>query len=403
MTQTLKSPPKTATKKAPEKANTAGLNPFSQDNQPCPLCEADVPFQYVKPRLYAERGKEVDLRPKSVEWQRSGFEHLQPRLYYMRYCPHCLFTAGGEIFKEPTKNCNVSITKIKQNLAALKNDPQKKLILQMLSKGINISALDYYQAFKLNLLAIFQLQTVEQIANRDAMDLGRYCLRLAWLYRDVGTNAELRKQFGPTMNKVVHTLKKGWPAIPWNEKTALEMAENYYQTTLKQSHTVETDMDEVSLLLIITRINLKLGKFKEAHQLLSMAKDKARKFESNTNALLRKQDQGERASGRGQENKSDQGESELTAEQLNKMVEQSRKMKNLTDEVQGIFEDAKEDWQKKQLALAKKIITCHQDKAPEELKALLVSKQIEQSIIQKLFPEENTKKKGLLRLFKKKK
>ena len=113
----------------------------------------------------------------------------------------------------------------------------------------------------------------------------------------------------------------------------------------------------MSLLLIITRLNLKLGNFKEAHQLLSMAKDKARKFESTTNTLLRKQDQAERAAGgKGQ----DQDESGPTAEQLNKMLEQSRKMKNLTDEVQGVFEDAKEDWQKKQLALAKKILTCHQ-------------------------------------------
>jgi len=402
MPQAVKQPQQPLPPSTAEKTEGVTASPFSQESQVCPLCEAEIVYQYVKPRLYMERDKDVDLRPRLVDWQQPGFERLQPRLYYMKHCPKCLFTAGSEIFPEPTKNCNIPISKIRKSLTSLLTDPQKKPIVQLLSNGITVEALDYYQAVKLHLLAIFQLQSVEQLQSRDAMDLGRYCLRLAWLFRDVGASQELRKQFGPPINKLIHTLKKGWQEIPWNEQTALEMAENYYQTTLKQSHIVETDTDEISLLLVITRLNLKLGKFSEAHKLLSMAKDKARKFESRVNELLRRQDKDDSAPGRNQFAESGQGGKGPSPEQLAKMVEESRKMKNLTDEVQRVFEDAKEEWQKKQMTAAQKIITCHKDKSPEELRALLLHNKIDQGIVQKLLPTENKKKGGLLGLFSKK-
>ncbi len=402
MPQTVKQSKPSLPQNTAENTESVSVSPFSKESQTCPLCEAEIVYQYVKPRLYMERDKDVDLRPRLIDWQQAGFEHLQPRLYYMKHCPKCLFTAGSEIFQEPTKHSNVALSKIRNSLTSLLTDPRKKPVVQLLSNRINVEALDYYQATKLHLLAIFQLQAVEQLKSRDAMDLGRYCLRLAWLFRDVGTNQELRKQFAPAINKLIHTLKKGWQEIPWNEQTALEMAENYYQTTLKQSHIVETDTDEISLLLIITRISLKLGKFTEAHKLLSMAKDKARKFESRVNDLLRRQDQAAPALGRNQLIESNQGGKGPSPEQLAKMVEESRKMKNLTDEVQRVFEDAKEEWQKKQLVMAKKIIDSQKDKSSEELRALLLHKKIDQGIVRKLLPEENKKKGGLLGLFSKK-
>ncbi len=86
------------------------------------------------------------------------------------------------------------------------------------------------------------------------MNLARYSLRLAWLYRDVSENPLLKDTIDKKLPKLISIISKKWPEIPGNEKQALKMALKYYQISLEKSYTVKSSLDEITIILLIIRI-----------------------------------------------------------------------------------------------------------------------------------------------------
>ncbi len=340
----------------------------------------------------------MDLRPQSIRWLKESFDGQFPRLHYVRFCKKCLFAAGIEMFKNPAENCSISLTKFRKlfNSAGAKDQNAKK-IMHALAKGVDTTAIDFYQAIRLHLLAIFELQLLEPIATQDAMDLGRYCLRLAWLYRDINADAALRKRFSARINSLLKALKGPWPAIPASEKLALTLAVNYYQVTLQKSRTVDSDSREITLLYLIARIHLKLGNTREAHTFISLGNEKRRKFESKTKEYLRLQAQRENSTRGNTETASGLPEADKSDEEIAAMAQETRRLKNLADEMQRLFEDCKEERQRRQAAFCRKVIAESDGKSPEELQKFLAGQNIDQEIILKFLPPDGKKKKkGLL-------
>lgn len=385
----------------PESTQSDNADLFTKGSTVCPICEAEVKYCYIKPRLYVERDKEADLRPRSIQWLKKGIKGYYPRLYHIRHCPQCFFTADSDLFKDPVKGTSLSVTMFSKKLSLrLKENPSLQNAVNILSTEINAHELDFLQAFKLHFLAILLLQQIDEIADQDATYIGKYCLRLAWLYRDIQENDDLKERFAPQIITLIRSVKKDWPKIPASENIALKMALHYYQTTLQKSHAIETVYNEVSMLLLIARIYLKLGNIEKAHQMLALGQDKARNFERKAVTYQKNFFQQEK---RTQGGKAAASESEpaVSEARISEMIAESRKMKLQVNEARRVFEDIRDEHEQQQMDKATKLIESNKDKTPQELRQLLLDNKIEQRVVDRLYPQEpvKKKKKGLFALF----
>lgn len=374
---------------------------FIKSSTVCPICEAVIKYRYIKPRLYVDRDKEVDLRPRSIQWLKKGIKGYYPRLYHMRHCPQCYFTADSDLFKNPVKGTSLTLTMFSKKLSAcLRDNPSLHNAVNMLSTDINAYELDFLQAFKLHFLAILLLQQIDEIADQDATYIGKYCLRLAWLYRDIQENDDLKEHFAPQLITLIRSIKNDWPKIPASENIALKRALHYYQTSLQKSHTIETVYHEVSMLLLIARIYLKLGNIEKAHQMLALGQSKARNFEQQAITYQKKSFQQEKRA-RGGKTAESKSEPIISEARITEMIMESRKMKLQVNEARRVFEDIRDEHEQQQMNKATKVIDANKDKTPQELRQLLLDNKVEQRVVDRLYPPEPVKKqkKGLFALF----
>ena len=385
-----------------DEAGGTALSALGSTTLTCPICETSVSHTCVKSRLYAEKDKDIDFYPRSVGWLKGDYGRLQPRLYYICHCPQCLFAAGGEIFENPVASSSLPLTRFRKLYnSSCVNNPQILKIMQVLTKGVAPAALDFYQAVRLHLLAILQLQKIEPIATKDATDLARYCLRLAWLYRDIGLDADLRKQFGEPVAKLLNSLQKVWPEAPVGQNKALLMARDYYQVSLENSYKVDNAVSEINLLYLIARINLKLGNLKEGQSIIGLGKEKTRNFEAEVREHMRLQAQRESAKNSQAGPTQPQESPPKTDDEIAAMAQASRKLKNQAEEMQLLYEECRDRWRKTQLAACEKISHANPDAAPEQLRAMLLAQNIDAAIVEKFCPPAaGNEKKGLFGFFK---
>lgn len=260
---------------------SSGVNPFADSKVICPICESEVLHRIIRPMLYSERSWNVDLRPITLSWTDQELVKYHPRLYYMQHCHKCHFTASHALFAEPLKNCSLRQSKFRDTLLRLAvTDAKFKTVVGLLSSDFDPTRFGILQALKLHLLAIYYLQLFVEFVQRDALNLSRYCLRLAWLYRDIQEFVDKAGQPPAKLAELLETLKKDWPQAPDTEESALRMAAECYRTTLECSRAVKTTYDEVQLILMIARIQMQMGDRKAAIQSLVLGKEKTRRFET---------------------------------------------------------------------------------------------------------------------------
>ncbi len=132
----------------------------------------------------------------------------------------------------------------------------------------------FVSGLKLNLLAIFLWEMIEDIAKGDSLVLASYYLRLAWLLRD----ARLIETKSPTISQTVHqvfkTTQECWPKIEISEAAALRKACAYYKQGLFNSSSLATVPQEVTVKLIIARLSMKLGRLDEAKRQIIESKSR---------------------------------------------------------------------------------------------------------------------------------
>lgn len=382
---------------------TKQVNPFVDSKAECPVCSTKVINKRIKPRLYAEQDPDVDLRPRKVTWLEKGLEDYIPRFYYIWFCPKCRFAAGDSFFESPVKNTELRpMVFTKKMKTILDKDPYVKKLVGYLSKDIIPSEPNPFQSVKLHLLAIFLIQQLEEMEKRDTLNLGRYCLRLAWVYRDITESPELSHKYIQQINKFIGPLKKAWPSVPVNEKKALLLAVKYYQTALVKSRMIKTTREGVTLLLLIARIHLKLDNVPEAHKYLTLAMDQERNHERKRKDLisLAKIEESDRLKDdKISFSKKDPGAE--AAVKIKEMGAEGRRMKLMITEFQIIFDDIREEWELDQIRKARAILEKSTAKKDDDLRQILTDNGFSQKIVFRVVP--NIRKKGLFGFLKRKK
>lgn len=359
-------------------------DPFLRRQVPCPICEHPVEQLGLKTNLFRAEHKDLDLRPYSYRWEQENLAHYHPPFFYVWYCPKCYFAAGRKYYEDPLKGCFLTMRKLKETiLTKYKTDPAAKKIINKLTEGVAPDAFCFKQAFQLHLLAIYWAELFPELAKRDAMNLARYYLRVAWLFRDLSENEEARTREGPAIQAFFEDLKTVWPNLTDSDETALRKAAEYYEVTLGHSEMIANAVDELNVLLVVAQIYLKLNDLKPALDALTAAVTSGTRSKQEIDTTLR-------APQRGNED----GISEKDKQEL---AQQSVDLRGLIDRSRNMLDKVKEDWLAEQTAKAKSILAGHKGKTRTQLRQILESQGIEPRVVNRLLPVEQVKqKKGLL-------
>lgn len=158
-------------------------SPFFMSKLECPICGTTNEFENIKVGAYAETGRETDFSPKDVIWANPDYQAINPLLYFTASCSHCFFT--HEFNKEFKEWKNDNVFKM-YRLKTLREKHLKKLaepdsIIRALGSAIDPKEHPFQSAIMKFLLGIYDEILLERPS---ALDLARYYLRVAWLFRE---------------------------------------------------------------------------------------------------------------------------------------------------------------------------------------------------------------------------
>ena len=351
-------------KKTPPQAVT------SEEEVTCRICGKKSVQKKVKSHLLVERDLDVDLRPRQIAWSVKHEETTNPAHFYMYSCPHCFFTAPGGVFENPLRNANIPVRRFKSKMEeALVSNSGLRNAFAELTRTTHAVDNNHYLAVKMHLLAIFLLEIVDEMKQRDSLNLGRYCLRLAWLFEELEESPDLKERFGEQIDSLLGTLAEDWPDVPNGIRRARESALEYYVHALEFSRSIESVKEEVDLHLLIARIAMKLGDIPLAGRFISGAREKVRRLDSE-NRMGKTTD------------------SVKTAADI-------RRMRSAGEMVQIIFEKLREVRSREQEERAKLFVKSNPGKTPDELRELMIAQKFDPGAVDAAVPRRE-KKKGIL-------
>jgi len=328
------------------KPTAEAVNPFITKEVACPVCEKKSPQRRIKGHLFVEKSRDVDLRPTAIQRAKTGLEHIHPLVYYLWHCPHCRYTAWPGVFENPVKALPLTIAKYRAVfLEPLGQEQAAGRVLERLALGLEAADLDFFLGVKAHLLAIFQLLLIQsQTGVRDSLNLGRYYLRLSWLYRELAERGDLKVD-ADQVRALVQELGKDWPQVPADDQAAASRAAQEYEAVVSGAGAPENLSEVCNLLLLITRIYIKLKLADQARRYWSKAHELVRGVENTKRALedqySRLQDQ-RRSATKVVADAAKAGMPEISAKVV-EMDALGRAIRNKTQEVRNLIHDLTDD------------------------------------------------------------
>lgn len=155
----------------------------------CPVCGTVNEFETIRVGAYTEGDRETDFCPSFIKWRNPKYQKYHPLLFFTATCSSCYYTREfNHVFKEWGKDNNFRTYRLKvikeRHLDELSRpDSFIKLV------GSTISLDDYpdESAILKLLLATFDEQLNDHPSQ---LDLGRFYLRIAWLFRYINAGTE---------------------------------------------------------------------------------------------------------------------------------------------------------------------------------------------------------------------
>ncbi|SMF39687.1 DUF2225 domain-containing protein [Pseudobacteriovorax antillogorgiicola] len=355
------------------------LTPFQPVTIACPICEHEQQHHKIKATLYTEKNRDIDLRPRRVDWNPKVSPKVDPKLYYFWHCKHCNFCADYVFYQSPFKEGNMSPMRFRKHLAkSLDRDPNFPAVLAVLDPSSESEKSDFMRTIRRNLLAIYELEAVEEVRDRECLQIGAYYLRLAWLIRDIKSSKMKADRYKIPTRNLLGKIRKVWPKVALTERDMLMQAVKYYHIGLNKSQVVSTTPMEIQINLIIARIQLQMGALDEGQKALIVAKKKATQFAS----IAQKKEK----------------EGRLSADDIDRMTTAASKSVSLVRNVETIFEKLRDAKLERKLNEAMDLLKESTETDLEARREILRSKGFEEKVVLKACPP--IKKKGLLEFLK---
>jgi tetratricopeptide (TPR) repeat protein len=151
----------------------------------CPICKTTNDYENVKVGSYTESARDTDFCPTGRIWQNPAYQKYDPLLFFMATCKKCFYTQEfNSEFKNWQKDTAFKTYRLKnvqeKHLAEfLKEDGLIKFLGSHLDQG----RFPFESAVIKFMLGIYDEKLMERSSK---LDLGRYYLRIGWLFRTNG-------------------------------------------------------------------------------------------------------------------------------------------------------------------------------------------------------------------------
>lgn len=158
-------------------------SPFFMTKVECPVCGQTNEFENIKAGAYTETERDTDFCPKGIIWANPEYQEIDPLLYFMATCPKCFYTHEfNQSFKEWKKDRFF----VARRLSSIRERHKQELkqegsVINRLGEALDPEGHPFESAVIKLLLGIYD-ETITAVFN--ALDVGRYYLRIAWLYRE---------------------------------------------------------------------------------------------------------------------------------------------------------------------------------------------------------------------------
>ncbi|MEE9554260.1 MAG: DUF2225 domain-containing protein [candidate division Zixibacteria bacterium] len=164
-------------------------NPFYKSKLECPVCKAVNEFDVIRQGAFTESGRDTDFMPIGREWTNPAYQKYNPLAFFIASCKRCYYSREfNASYKEWNSDTNFKSYKLpsqaKKHLDELNSDTS---ILAKLGRKIDLKNSPFEAAVTKLLLAIYDEKLMDRPAS---LDIARYFLRIAWLYREKGDKTD---------------------------------------------------------------------------------------------------------------------------------------------------------------------------------------------------------------------
>ncbi len=168
-------------------------SPFFLSKVECPICKTINEYETVKVGSYYENGRDTDFCPLDIQWRYPRYQSYNPLVYFTATCSNCFYTREFSNTFKDWKNDNHFRT---YRLKAVKEKHLDQLasaesVIRRMGSAVDLAHHPNKSGIIKLHLAIFD----ELLADRyNSLDLGRFYLRIAWIFRDLekGENPHLQ-------------------------------------------------------------------------------------------------------------------------------------------------------------------------------------------------------------------
>lgn len=184
-------------------------SPFLFSKVECPICKTVNEFETIRVGAYVEAGRDTDFCPTNVKWRFPRYDGYHPLVYFIATCSNCYYSRELTNNFKDWKNDNTFRT---YRLKSVKEAHLEQLsindsVVRQMGDAINVSRYPNESAILKLLLAIYDEQLPER---RSTLDLGRFYLRVAWLFREMEKNENPTRKL---LNGLMHELGRKYTEV----------------------------------------------------------------------------------------------------------------------------------------------------------------------------------------------
>ncbi len=168
-------------------------SPFFLTKIECPICKSLNEYETIRLGAYTERDRDTDFCPIDIIWRNPRYQAYNPLLFFTATCSNCFYTREfGSSYKEWKNDAYFKTYRLKivkdRHLQTL---AEADSIIKMIGKELDPKRHPVETAILKLILAIIDESFNDKVTD---LDLGRFYLRIGWLFRDMerGENPNLQ-------------------------------------------------------------------------------------------------------------------------------------------------------------------------------------------------------------------
>jgi uncharacterized protein (DUF2225 family) len=210
-------------------------SPFFLAKVECPVCGQINDFENIKAGAYTETKRDTDFCPKGIIWADSEHQRINPLLYFMATCPNCFYTHE---FNQSFKEWKRDRFFVDHRLSLIRERHKQELrqegsVINKLGEALDPEGRPFESAVIKLLLGVYDEKITEE---SNALDMSRYYLRIAWLYRESQEERSLTHKVDKlnltNLEKTLRTLRSDFQKHEEKISDLLPSVDVYFSTQI---------------------------------------------------------------------------------------------------------------------------------------------------------------------------